>query len=579
MRAVERSKFGVLVALSATLSVLTAVQTTPHVDETAHLASGVLFWRTGDHFTYRVNPPLVRSIAALPHAGRFSFPLTGGVDRDPYRTEFIAGAELAEQRGRLIFADLLLSRLAVMPFGLMAIILTGIWGCQLAGRTTARLAMMMLAFNPMFLGWWGTITPDVPAASMGLLATYLCWLWLRSGCLRDAFSAGIALGFACLTKTVWMVLSPIWLCVIVILFASGKWSGRSAGRYFVQWFLVTVLGTAVLGGGYGFHGCSTRVAAVPLQSQFFNDARSFVVELVPAVSRLPVVLPVDFVIGMDVQKLDFEDGDVSYVGGEKRDRGVWWFYFYLWLVKMPVPLLCILAAGLCQRLAGSHRYWLSEHGLLLTLTTLVIVFLLCTQSGLSQHGRYSLLILPMVIVGLIPTMSLLSERWRLRRVVEIWTIATALFAAPSLTSYYNLPSGGSKNGHRLLLGSDTDWGQEYLLLERWKEERIPDETLWFLLHKSVRPENYDAQSRQIRHVKMESMDRIELPSGWYAVSVDVIHHFPRWSIVGEVFRARSPVHQIGNTIQIYYLPAPVNVAHNAAILRGSFPKIFAMNQE
>src|SRR5579875_1359209 len=36
------------------------------VDEVGHLAAGVAHWETGNFSPYRVNPPLVRMLAALP---------------------------------------------------------------------------------------------------------------------------------------------------------------------------------------------------------------------------------------------------------------------------------------------------------------------------------------------------------------------------------------------------------------------------------------------------------------------------------------------------------------------------------
>ena len=55
-----------VIAAHAALLAYSAAVYSPVLDETGHLASGIDLWRTGEARAYCVNPPLVRSVAALP---------------------------------------------------------------------------------------------------------------------------------------------------------------------------------------------------------------------------------------------------------------------------------------------------------------------------------------------------------------------------------------------------------------------------------------------------------------------------------------------------------------------------------
>lgn len=53
----------------------------------------------------------------------------------------------------------------------------------------------------------------------------------------------------------------------------------------------------------------------------------------------------------------------------------------------------------------------------------------------------------------------------------ISTVASTLAVYPHQLAYFNELSGGPENGHRHLLHSNLDWGQDYLLVRRWMKSR------------------------------------------------------------------------------------------------------------
>ena len=62
------------------------------------------------------------------------------------------------------------------------------------------------------------------------------------------------------------------------------------------------------------------------------------------------------------------------------------------------------------------------------------------------------------------------------------TIASTLSVYPHQLAYFNEGSGGPEMGHRHLLHSNLDWGQDLLIARRWAETRCPPCQIRFVSH-------------------------------------------------------------------------------------------------
>ena len=528
----------------------TALWRTSHYwNEPAHLAAGLVQWRHGTSYLYRVNPPLVRTTAALPLLWRVDCRLPVGIDGNPYRYEFMAGRQLVTDRRRLFFTDLRLARLMVLPWTAMAIGLVYHWIARLWSPAAGRLGAVLLVCNPVFLGWGATVMPDVPAAAVGLLASYAFWSWLHDRSWTLALGVGVAFGLALLVKSTWIVLPVLWAIAIA---AVNGWISRPMigwGRDALHWLTLTIVGLVILDVGYNFHGCSIPIAGYATQSDALAKLQDLVVAMFPLAGQLPIGLPVDFLTGLDLQKQDFERGKTSFVAGHRMPRGVWWYYGYVWLNKMPEPLLMVWGAAASGRLIR----WRRPHDLAFAVSTGVTVvglaILLSSQTGFSQHGRYSLILLPLLLVACGGFLHRISSIAWLRWALGVTSVAIVLGATPNLTSYANWISGGGHRLHHRLLGSEVDWGQDYLQLEVWKERHLPDEKLWCLLP-HVDLAAVDADRRRMFPAGGRWVDGRPRP-GWYACSVACLHDFPRQSDLGRWFVTKEPVDWVGNTVCIY----------------------------
>ena len=100
-----------LLTAHATLLAWQAWRYSPTIDEPAHLVAGLSHWKFGRFELYRVNPPLVRLVAALPML--LVDPKTdwSGFTEAPYaRPEFWLGTTFANANGLKTFWHFTLAR-------------------------------------------------------------------------------------------------------------------------------------------------------------------------------------------------------------------------------------------------------------------------------------------------------------------------------------------------------------------------------------------------------------------------------------------------------------------------------------
>ena len=145
-----------------------AADHSPSVDEVGHMAAGVSHWQFGRFDLYRVNPPLVRLVAAIPVV--LSQPETDWGDFPSARPEFSCGRTFIEKSGARSLWLFTIARWACIPFSLLGARMCYLWGRDLYGAAAGRLACLLWCFSPTILGQAQMITPDTGATAFGLAA-------------------------------------------------------------------------------------------------------------------------------------------------------------------------------------------------------------------------------------------------------------------------------------------------------------------------------------------------------------------------------------------------------------------------
>ena len=168
------------------------------------------------------------------------------------------------------------------------------------------------------------ITPDTGATALGVTAAYVFWKWLRRPGWPLAVAAGVVLGLTLLTKTTWIILFALWPALWLVWRIPERrvLSARAWLRQGLQLGTMFVLGVYLLNASYGFEGSLTRLGDYkfvsealggPSEPGLVEGRNRFIGTWLGAV---PVPVPKNYLLGVDVLKRDFERHFYSCLRGE-----------------------------------------------------------------------------------------------------------------------------------------------------------------------------------------------------------------------------------------------------------------------
>ena len=457
------------------------------IDEVGHVAAGISHWQTSTYSMYRVNPPLARMLAVLPVlAARPKMEGIQPTELPGVRTEWASGRFFAESNAGDYPAYVFRARLAGVVWSVLGGLLIFFWARELYGSAAGCLGVALWSVGPNVLAHAHLITPDIPCTVAGLAATYAFWHYLRNPSWRLAFLCGLLLGVAQLTKCTLLLLYGIWplLWLIYRLPAPGDPGPPYDGtrRQLAQGFLMVLLSLLVINLGYEFRGSFRPLGEFPFISESFSGQRLTGTDSGNRfrgtwLGSLPVPVPADYLRGIDVQRQDFERLGPrvgSYLAGEWRETGWWYYYLYGLAVKVPLGAWVLVLWALVLTLVGhpSSARWKDE--VVLWLPAAAFLGFISSQTGFTHHLRYVLPLVPFVLISTSKLgFFLRPQRWRTALVVLTllgWSAASSLRIHPHYLSYFNELAGGPERGHDHLLNSNIDWGQDLLFLERWLDE-------------------------------------------------------------------------------------------------------------
>lgn len=592
--------FTLLVSLNIGMLAWMASLHSPTMDEVGHLPAGIWTWEQGRFDLYYVNPPLVRTIAALPVM--FCRPRTDWnhyVNGLKARPEWKLGEDLVVANGwDCAYWYFVMARWAVIPFSVVGAWTCYRWATELYGGRSGLLAATLWCLCPNVLAWASVITPDAGATALGVAAAYAFWKWLREPIWFRALTAGIVLGLAELTKTTWVVLFALWPMLWLAWGWSGKgwWRNALECQKAVQLAVILLVALYILNLGYGFDGSMQRLDKYTFASRTLAGADALAEGREGGnrfagtwAGALPMPVPKDYLAGIDIQKTDFELKKWSCLCGEWKHGG--WWYYYLFAAALKVPLgtwiLGLLAVVLaaaetrsgCSRaeqsesapptnepkpLAGPRGYsagWRNE--IVLLLPALAIMVLVSSQTGFSRYFRYVLPAFPFLYIWT----SKVARSWEVGDRFAIWitgfaltwSVSSSLWCFPHSMSYFNELAGGPTRGHRYLIDANIDWGQDYLYLKRWLDAHPEARPLRMAYLSFIHPRHYGIEYKPPPEgprdgVKYNTEDaaseQVGPRPGWYAMSV---HRIYSMNERFDYFLRFRPIAMAGYSIYLYHI--------------------------
>lgn len=415
-----------LLAVHCTLLAYAATRHSPTLDEPGHLVGGLSHWRFGRFEVFRVNPPLVRMVAALPvMAVGYEADWSKFYDSPGARPEFSMDDSFIAANGARSMWLFTVARWGCIPFSVAGALFCFSWSRELWSSDSAGLiALTLWCFEPTILAHAELITTDCAATSLGLGAAYTFWRWSVRLTWGSALAAGVLLGLAELTKTTWILLFILWpllyLCRTFLFrlyhpSAQNLPALRPPAASTAQLAAILTLALYIINLGYSFDGTLTSLGRYTFVSQALTGGtvpgtpgNRFSDDLLAA---LPVPLPRHYVLGIDTQKLDLENyGERSYLRGVWRDGGWWYYYLYGLAVKTShglhvLLLLAVVMAGVrcipgLRRSLSLARTKVDLYDVAALLAPPIsLIALVSSQMEFNHHVRYVLPALGFLIVA------------------------------------------------------------------------------------------------------------------------------------------------------------------------------------
>lgn len=477
------------------------------IDEVAHVPSGFAHWRTGSFAPDRVNPPLARLIAVLPAFLARPICDESKLNEESWaRSEWQIGPEFIKANGPRTFLIFRLSRLTGILWSLLGGWIVFRWARELYGPAAGLLSLTLWCFEPTILAFAPVVTPDLPTSTIAVVSTYLFSKYLKEPAWDRAYFAGIVLGLAQLTKYTLLVFYLVWPLLWVVSAIDRARKGRRIAfkTEIAQGIIIVATSVLIVNLGYLLQGTFqqlkdyqfvSRVLAgpSPYNTRRLGDGLTSnrFKESLPG--KLPVPLPADYVGGIDLQRLDFEKYFPSYLDGKWRIRGWWYFYLYALWIKIPSGIQALVLWGLIALVLDARRGRFRLDDAVLAISGGSLLAFVSSQTGFSHHMRYVMPMFPfaLVIAGR-PAVGLFSKSFGKIAAIAItaltgWSVIASLAIAPHWMSYFNEAGGGPLNGHKHLLMSNIDWGQDLLYLKAWYDKHPEARPLKFAYNGNVDP--------------------------------------------------------------------------------------------
>ena len=446
------------------------------IDEFEHLPVGLYALHTNDFSMDPINPPLLGMIAAIP--------LLIVEPEFPYQTYNDPGhwglGYLFMKHNVESYHDFFIyGRVMVILLAVVLGWLVFLWACRFYGWQAGIIALFLFSFSPSMLAHSHLVTLDL-AGALGFTASMVAtWLLLERPIYKRAILVGITMGIATLMKLSGVVLiTAVFGSVIIrVIFERAKDDCPTIKNWLGLLVTVTVACLLVVNAGYFFQG-----VFLPLgQANFIQGG--LLSSIAERLHFLGLPLPLPFLEGID-KVLNIGKGrEPSYFfAGELSSEGWWYYHIAAFAFKTPLPLLILSAISLVlwvfRRSSGKRDYCLFMPIILLFASNALF-------NSMYIGVRHILPVYPLLFISVSPLLRAGLSGLFVRRnnflgiakgilsvIFLAWFIYGSLAVAPRYVQYFNEVAGGPYRGHKLLIDSNVDWGQDLIRLREYMDEKV-----------------------------------------------------------------------------------------------------------
>lgn len=537
-----------LLALHAALALWAVAGKSTTADELIHMAGGYAYWHLDDYRLHPENGILPQRWAALPAALQSPpFPELKG---NPYwKTSEVqaVGHQFFYETGHDHFPMLMAGRAMIVLFNVATGVLIFAWSRRLFGLPGAFISLGLFAFSPNFLAHGALATSDACMTFFFLASVGAWWRHLHDGRARGWWLSALVFGLACVAK----YSAPLLLPMMVLMAAARAWTaapltllGRTfatRGGKFGAAALSAVghglVAMAVIWVCYGFRYGAFN-PALPPADHFIRPWEVLdlhlglpgqVLRAFAAVHALPEAFLYGFAYVLETAQIRsaFLNGDYSTTG---------WPSFFPWAFALKTTLPVLAATALVAALTA-RRWWRAPalvRGDLYRIAPLAALFAVYWAFSLTSHlnigHRHILPTYPVLFVGAGALGAWLVSRRALLLAAAVvlvgGQVVEAARIAPHYLAYFNALGGGPENGHRHLVDSSLDWGQDLPGLKTWLDQNADGAPVFLSYFGTGEPDYYGIRARRLPFVNAFKIPQpyVRLEAGVYAISATMLQH-------------------------------------------------------
>jgi 4-amino-4-deoxy-L-arabinose transferase-like glycosyltransferase len=388
------------------------------MDEPFFISCG-LEWLDDHAYTYMPEQPPLSHITAgigAKLAGAHNVP----------RATYQATAPLILYDSPSYWRTLASARAGELPFFILAALMVWLWARRLHGNLAALAAVLLFTTLPTVLGHAGLATTDIAICAMLPAALYALVLWLDKPGVRQAVWLALAVAGGVLSKFSFLLFFPV--SAAVILWLRGDLKDLKDWRRYAR-PLLSRLTTLVPAAA----GCFLLIWAC----YWFSLGPLFQ--------------------GLDDLSVHAHQGHLSYLFGEQRTTGWWYFFPVVLAYKTPLAFLVLALLASIWLKRGPREHWIP-------LACAGAILISAMPSSINIGVRHILPIYPLLAIPAgLAAARLIESTARAPRILGgfliLAQIAASVAAHPNYIAYFNELAGGKPE--RVRVDSDLDWGQDF----------------------------------------------------------------------------------------------------------------------
>ncbi len=452
------------------------------LDEPAYIAVGYYFVKYLDASMIILHPPLTFLISGFPllfmHIN-LPYSYKECVDIGYYKCSQVMFFQSGNDAEKMA----LYSRI---PFLILSVILglvVFLFAEEIYGTKAAFISLIFYTFSPTILSYNTIVFTDFLIAFFVFTTIYMFWKLIMKGYSRKRLIiTGISFGLALASKFTAIFLVPIMIIIYIAkIFESKKDKRKLLKNLFIQSMYILIIGIFVLYFTY-FFSFGTISESIPeryaksinsaIGKNFANGTSGYKISKY-FVENLKIPMP-QYPAGFGGQyQIESTKTKEGYLNGQIYNGGKWYYFFEVLLIKSPIPLILFFATILFFSLRNFKKELINNLFMLLPIIFFIGVFII---ANFNLGLRHILPIMPFIFLF---SSQIVNVKFRNRNaniifrflilVMLAWYVASNLSIRPHYAAYFN-ELVGPENGHKYLLSSNLDMGQDLKRLRDYINE-------------------------------------------------------------------------------------------------------------